>query len=315
MEPPSSTSKPLTTDVYALVSHGSAEKPWPFSACSDSPLTSQELSRYASTLEKERIRLPRKPWLLQKLSDIHAFLDPQWDEANLAFKFRKQREVETRVKAIKEAREARISGAGEATEPAHLERDLSNSSFNGTNGSPAKPKPTPTIITSTKPAPNAAAAPASSAQERLAALNAKNRGKNADDVRRALLEERRKLQREREKALAERKARLELEEAERKRRKEAEGLLGAELFGDSDFSRAGTPGLGGNGSGVSTPRFRRSRAGTPVDGSAGGAGGVKKEKGLGALVAEKMARRKGLAGGGEGEDELGGLDLGIDVEI
>jgi len=307
MEPPSSTSKPLTTDVYALVSHGSAEKPWPFSACSDSPLTAQELSRYASTLEKERIRLPRKPWLLQKLADIHAFLDPQWDEANLAFKFRKQREVETRVKAIKEAREARISGAGEATEPAQLERDVSNSSLNGTNGSPAKPKSTPTIITSTKPAPSAAA---SSAQERLAALNAKNRGKNADDVRRALLEERRKLQREREKALAERKARLELEEAERKRKKEAEGLLGAELFGDSDFSRAGTPGVG---SGISTPRFRRSRAGTPVDGSAPGA--VKKEKGLGALVAEKMARRKGLAGGGEGEDELGGLDLGIDVEI
>ena len=132
-------------------------------------------------------------------------------------------------------------------------------------------------------------------QERLALLNAKNRGKNADDVRKALLEERRKLHKERERTKAE--AAAKAAETERKQ------FLGvpaksdlSELFGDSDMSRAGTP-----MSGTSTPmlKARRSRAGTPA------LNGVKKEKsGLG-----MVGKKKGM------DDELADLDLGIDVEI
>jgi RNA polymerase-associated protein RTF1 len=139
-----------------------------------------------------------------------------------------------------------------------------------------------------------------SQQERLALLNQKNRGKNADDVRKALLEERRKVHRERERARAEKEAKAEADaDAKRLAQQSLLGIPGRadmrELFGDmSDFSRAGTP-----MSGVSTPRMRRSRQGTPMNGVP-----EKKKSALG-LGAKKHS----------GEDDLGGLDLGIDVEI
>lgn len=278
-----------------------------------------ELERYKSTLEKERIRLPRKAWLVQKLEDLHKFLDPKWDEAALAAKFRKQREMEKRldpsnaVKVKREGIERKLREAEESgadieeierleTELAALggskKEDVAAGSPNGiTSSKPPKPSPL-------KAGPAATASTAHANQDRLALLNQKNRGKNADDVRKALLEERKKLQREREKALAEAKAKAEAAAAEAERKK-AEALLApnySDLFGDiSDISRAGTP-----MSGISTPKMRRSRAGTPVNGL-GGPGGAKKEKsGIGMVIGDKKKKV---------DDELGGLDLGIDVEI
>ena len=89
--------KTFHTDQYALVAHGLSEKPWPFSACSDSPLTEAELQKYQSTLEKERIRPPKRAWLHQKLDDLHKFLNVQWTDEVLQGKFSRQKEMQKRL--------------------------------------------------------------------------------------------------------------------------------------------------------------------------------------------------------------------------
>lgn len=172
-------------------------------------------------------------------------------------------------------------------EAARCDAELAALENNASTNSPLKPKTSPIKAVHTS-------------QENLAAINQKNRSKNADDVRRALLEERKKFHRGRERALAEAKAaKAEAErlEAEKKRAENLLGVPGAdlsELFG-SDISRGGTP-----VSGISTP-MRRSRAGTPLN-------GIKKEKsGLSMVVGKKKKQ--------QAEDELSGLGLDIDVEI
>lgn len=291
--------KSFMCDIYAVVAHGAAEKPWPFSACSDSKLTTDEFGRYIDVLQKERIRTPKKALLEQKLDDIHRFLNPVWTEQVLQEKFAKQRAMQKRLDPSNAAkakrdeimkRKAEAEDTGDEEELARCDAELAALENSTTNGSTTK-----TTIRSSP------AKPTMSHQDKLALINQKNRGKNAEDVRKALLEERRKFHRERERAIAEAKAKQAAEE-EAKRQKQQMALLGVpkdgadmrELFGDlSDMSRAGTP-----MSGISTPKMRRSRAGTPAT----GVQGAKSKLGLGAKKADD-------------EDELGGMDLGIDVEI
>lgn len=280
--------KSFMCDQYAIVAHGVSEKPWPFSACSDSKLSPDEYTRYIDTLQKERVRVPKKAHLTQKLDDIHRFLNPDWTETVLQTKFAKQRAMEKRLdpaniaKAKHEAILKRKADAEETNDEEELARcDAELAALENTaNGSLAKQ----VIRSPAKPAQV-------SQQDKLALLNQKNRGRNSEDVRKALIEERRKIFKERERMAAEKRAK----EAEAKAEAERKNLLGVpgpdmkELFGDlSDASRAGTP-----MSGVSTPKLRRSRQGTP-------AAAVVKSK-LGKVV--------------DDGDEMAGLDLGIDVEI
>ncbi|KAK5168001.1 RNA polymerase-associated protein rtf1 [Saxophila tyrrhenica] len=288
--------KSFMCDIYAVVAHGAAEKPWPLSACSDSKIAPDEFQRYIETMQKEKLRVPKKAALVQKLNDIHAFLNPQWTEDALNTKFSKQREMQKRLdpaniaKAKKDAILKRKADAEEAHDDEELARcdaELAALENNAaTNGARPAIKASPVKPTTM------------SQQDRLAILNQKNRSKTSDEVRKALLEERRK----RERAIAEAKAKkaAAAEEEARLKKQQADllGVPGAdmkELFGDmSDASRAGTP-----MSGVSTPKLRRSRQGTPMN-------GVREKSKLG-MGAKKMKD-------GEG-DELADLDLGIDVEI
>jgi RNA polymerase-associated protein RTF1 len=256
------------------------------------------------TLTKERLRVPRKAALVQKVDDINRFLEPVWTEPVLAEKFAKARAMAKRVdpanaaKVKKEGirdRKAKAEEAGDEEEAARCDAELAALENNAaTNGTVSKP-----IIRSSP-----AKATTATQQDKLALVNQKNRGKNSEDVRKALLEERRKQLRERERAIVEAKAKHAAEDEARRKKQQVE-LLGVpgkdsadmrELFGDlSDMSRAGTP-----MSGVSTPKMRRSRQGTPMN-------GVPKEKsklGMAATSSQHGA-----------DDELGGLDLGIDVEI
>lgn len=295
--------KSFMCDIYAVVAHGAAEKPWPLSACSDSRFTPEEFSRYIDTLQKERQRIPKKAFLEQKVDDINRFLNPAWTEDVLQQKFSKQRAMQKRLdpsnaaKSKRDAimtRKAEAEDTGDEEEIARCDAELAALDNSNTNGSATK-----STIRSSPSKPITM-----SHQDKLALLNQKNRGKNSEDVRKALLEERRKFHRERERAIAEAKAKQAVED-EAKRQKQQAALLGIpkdgadmrELFGDlSDLSRAGTP-----MSGVSTPKLRRSRQGTPA---ANGMPVAKSKLGLGA--------KKGQAGD---EDELAGLDMGIDVEI
>lgn len=192
-----SNGKRFTTDQFAIVAQGSNERPYPFSACSDSPFTDAEFARFSETLRKDNIRLPLRRFLLNKLERIHALLHTNFTEETLQLKFNKQRAMQlkhdpvhmARVKreAIEKRRvEARESGDTEELEKCDAEL---TALMNGT-----------AISHVIKPS----ASPVTNSQnlDRLAKLNHKNRGKTTQEVRQALIEERRKLQREREEAAA-----------------------------------------------------------------------------------------------------------------
>lgn len=281
--------KSFQTDQYAVVAQGSSEKPWPFHACSDGKFTLEEFQRYHGTMEKENMRVPRKTWLENKLQDIHNFLNVKWDDDNMNAKFNKMTAMQKKLdpaniarkkrEAI-EQRKAKAEEDGDEEEVSKCESELAALDDNAMNGNNSiKPKPSPLKAASTQ-----------TESDKVAALNARNRGKTSQDVRTALLAERKKVQEERERAYKQAKA-----AKEEKMRQQA--LLAvptknedADLFGDTpDISREGTP-MGG------TPKAKRSRAGTPVN------GGLKKEKsGLGGLGRRKI------------EEEV--ADLGIDVDI
>lgn len=291
--------KPFQTDQYAVVTQGTSEKPWPFHACSDGRFTLEEFQRYHATMEKEHLRVPRKSWLETKLQDIHNFLNITWDDTAVNAKFAKLNAMQKKLDPIEiaktkreavEKRKAKAEEEGDEEEVSKYEAELAaldNNAMNGTS-SAIKPKVSPL-----KPSA------AQTHNEKLAALNARNRGKTSEDVRKALLAERRKVQTEREKAYREAKA-LKDEQARLEAEKEKKLLAVPQgdglhdLFGDTpDISRAGTPMSGGG-----TPKIKRSRAGTPVN----GLGVLKKERsGLGGLGRRKV------------EEEV--VDLGIDVEI
>jgi RNA polymerase-associated protein RTF1 len=117
--------------------------------------------------------------------------------------------------------------------------------------------------------------------ERLQKLNIETRRTNAEEVRKALVEERRKIMKAREKAIAEAKAKA----------KAAEAAASGDLFGDaSDISRVGTPANGAP---------KASRTGTSANGNAGKKGPIGAIKGR-----SKMD-----------DDVIGSMDLGIDIEI
>lgn len=301
--------KPFTIDTYAIVAQGSAEKPWPFHACSDKPFTTNELGRFIETLEKENVRVPSKKYLAARLEALHNLLNTQFNDAMISAKLANQNAMERKfdpvniAKAKKEKilkRRQQAEEDGNADEVIACDAELaalensSQTSGHGANGlkhlslnNPSRPM-----------------THARDNQERLAALNQKNRGKNVEEVRKALLAEKRKLQAAREAALAEAQKKAAEEAAKREAEAQAKLLAipgkgeMADLFGDSDVSRSGTPVPGG---GVGTPK--RSRAGTPMGGP-----GAKKEKGKGGPLGA-LARKRA-------EDEvIAGLEMDIDVEI
>lgn len=277
--------KHFTTDQYALVAHGSAEKPWPFHACSDGKFTEDEFRRFIETLSKENIRPSSRKHLTKKVNDIHELLNQHFTEETLQQKFANQRAMELKYDPVHAARQKRkdihrrredAEANGDDEEIARCNAELEALDNAAANGA-VKPKSTP-----------AAPAKALTQHERLAQLNQTNRSKNQQEVRKALIEERRKLEREREanrgkKLLAE-KAGLE---AGVKAKHDLQKNAMKDMFGegDTDGSRAATPAM-------NTPK--KSGAGLAV-----------KKGPVGALKVKDLD-----------DDVIGSLDLGIDeIEI
>lgn len=277
--------KHFTTDQYAIVAHGNAEKAWPFHACSDGKFTEDEFRRFLQSLSKDNIRPSSRKELGQKVNDIHDLLNQHFTEESLQQKFAKQRAMELKYDPIHAARQKRkdinrrredAEANGDEEEIVRCDAELEALDNAAANGA-AKPKS------------SSAAAPKPLTQhERLAQLNQTNRSKNQQEVRKALIEERRKLERERE-ALRDKKT-LALKaglEAGVKAKQDAQRSAMKDMFGeaDTDGSRAATPAS-------STPK--KSGAGLAV------------RKGpVGALKVKELD-----------DDVIGSLDLGIDeIEI
>ncbi|CAK3943634.1 RNA polymerase-associated RTF1 [Lecanosticta acicola] len=271
--------KRFTIDQYALVAQGPHEKTFPFAACSDSKFTESEYTRFTETLRKENMRIPPKKFLAHKLEAIHGLLNTQFTEETLQQKFANQRAMELKhdpVHVAKQKRkgiarrraEAEQNGDEEEIQRCDEELEALDNSASNMNGA-VKPKSSPAKAMHT---------------DRLAQLNQTNRRKTTQDVRNALIAERKQRLKEREEA-----ARLKKEADAAKANGQAKSHM-KDLFGETpDVSRAGTP-----ANGADTPK--KNRANTPLLAIKKGPVGALKQKSL-------------------DDDVIGGLDLGIDVEI
>lgn len=283
--------KKFTTDQYALVAHAHHERPWPFSACSDGKFTESEFQRLQENLRNDNMRAPSRKFLQSKVEGINKLLNQKFTEETLQEKFAKQRAMELKYDPVHIAKEKRKDINKRRAEAVENEDDeevarcdaeleaLDNSSSNANGAVKIKPSPAKPMLQ----------------HDRLAQLNQKNRSKNAQEVRNALIAERKKNNALREQKAQEARAKAE---AEANAALKAEGKEGAlkkaamkDLFGEgSDTSRAGTP-----ANGIDTPKKKKSGTNTPQNGVKGPIGALKK---------------KNLE-----DDVMGDLDLGIDIEI
>lgn len=275
--------KKIYTDQYVVCGQGKKEKEYPFQACSDSKFTEGEFAEFRNALSADGVRFPTRTQIGRKLDDIHALLDHQWTDEDIQNRLNKDKAMRAkhmnfgRDRIIRRRDEA--ASRGDDTVVARCNQELAAYDAGG-------PKPDLKVGV----APNNRHAQ----QERLAQLNRQNRKLNSEEVRKAQIATKRAEQKAREEGIA-RQRKLEEEKVAAAAAKSSSLAVPDDLFGDaSDISRAGTPGVSGNG----TPKKGPSRAGTPAN------GGAAEKKKFGQF------RKKNLD-----DDVIAGMDLGIEIDI
>lgn len=198
----------MVVDTYVKAAHGKAQKDWPFFSCSDKgfteastphhpppPATSSntiqsEWERYKKVCAVETVPVPDRDALVAKIADINKLVQRKWTEQELSEKLKRQNDLHVRFSGIerdslqKQLDAARLRGDDDAL-VVRLQDRLDSLE-------------TPRLAFKTSLAPqsgkksNAAAGGGSSQQEKLARLNAENRKRNAESVRKAQLVERHK---------------------------------------------------------------------------------------------------------------------------
>lgn len=182
MEKP--TGQNFVTDQYVKAAHGKAEREWPFISCSDSPFTEAEFNRYKKVCQEDGIIFPKKPTLDAKIDNINALVNREWTDAEINVKVERElallrkfapTERNRLIKSIEEAKRR-----GDDAKVSELQDQLDSLE-------------TPRLAFRTSLAPSTKSTnSAPSQQERLAALNAENRRRNAEAVRKAQLMEKAK---------------------------------------------------------------------------------------------------------------------------
>jgi len=202
-----------------------------------------EWNRYQKVCQAENVALPKKPALLQKLDDIHNLINKNWTPQEIQQSLDRRHELASRFNGTDRARlESELKLAQARGNTALVEEiqdkldklETPRLAFRTSlTASSRKPDSVPQGL---------------SQQERLAQLNAENRRKNTEAVRRAQLKERAKA-REIEKRLERGE---EVEEDTSRRLKTR-----AKFVHEHDDM----------GSGANTPSKNRSGANTPANGT------------------------------------------------
>ncbi|KAI8966656.1 plus-3-domain-containing protein [Daldinia sp. FL1419] len=174
----------FVTDQYIRAAHGKSEREWPFISCSDSPFTEAEFNRYKKVCQEEGVIFPKRPTLDAKIDDINALVNRSWTDAEVNAKIERERGLISKfapternrlVNMIEEARRR-----GDDAQVSELQDKLDSLE-------------TPRLAFKTSLAPsNKSTSSTPSQQERLAALNAENRRRNVEAVRKAQLMEKAK---------------------------------------------------------------------------------------------------------------------------
>lgn len=188
-----STGHQMVVDMSVRAAHGKAERDWPFISCSDRGFTEAEWNRYKQVCLSEGLPVPTKQELVSKIDDINRLVRRQWTEQELAEKLKRQNTLMTKFSTVERdsvnrmLEQARARNDQEAIE--RLQTKLENLDT-----------PRLAFRTSLTPAAKKSEGKALSQQERLAALNTKNRKYNAEEVRKAQLKERARTTQAKEKA-------------------------------------------------------------------------------------------------------------------
>ncbi|KAI2624835.1 plus-3-domain-containing protein [Hypoxylon sp. NC1633] len=167
----------FVTDQYVRAAHGKSERDWPFISCSDSSFSEAEFNRYKKVCQDENVIFPRKPMLEAKIDNINALVNRSWTDAEVNAKIERERTLRDRynpternrlLDSIEEARRR-----GDDAQVSELQDRLDSLE-------------TPRLAFKTTLAPsNKPTNSTPSQQDRLAALNAENRRRNAERVRKA----------------------------------------------------------------------------------------------------------------------------------
>ncbi|KAI1389378.1 plus-3-domain-containing protein [Hypoxylon trugodes] len=225
----------FVTDQYVRAAHGKSEREWPFISCSDSAFTEAEFNRYKKVCQDEGVIFPKRPTVDAKIDDINALVNRPWTDSEVNAKIERERSLLQKfapternrlVNLIEEAKRR-----GDDKQVAELQDKLDSLE-------------TPRLAFKTSLAQsNKSASSTPSQQERLAALNAENRRRNAESVRKAQMMEKAKARK-----IEARIARGEDVEEDTSRRLRTKPKFMQDINESSD--RKSTP---TNGSGASTP--------------------------------------------------------------
>ncbi|KAL1879049.1 RNA polymerase-associated protein rtf1 [Paecilomyces lecythidis] len=279
----------FATNQYAVLAHGKAEREFPFIACSDSPFTEAEFNRYRQTMAVEDCKMPTKSMLAVKVSDINRLINHKFTTEELNEKLRKQGTFDVKGMTFR-----RIE----------LEKQLKSAMASGDEAEIAKIEAEIRELTGPKLALGSASKPQTqkqSEQQRLLELNLRNQKLNAENVRRAQIEEK-KASRKMAAAVARGEAVTDRFARVKTRAKTHYDVTGNnrlvpmkdDLFEGSDRSHTGTPVPGSEASKVNTPK----RSDTPS--------GTQKKPSKGGVV----IRHRNMD-----DENIAALDLDIDIEI
>ncbi|KAK0666370.1 putative RNA polymerase-associated protein RTF1 [Cercophora samala] len=181
---PDSSGQQMVVDLYVKVAHGDAVREWPFISCSDRNFTESEWNRYKQVCLQAGISVPTKTQLVNKIGDINGLVRHKWTEQEIAEKLKRQNTLmqkfsnTERDNLTRQLEAARARGDEDAVD--RLQKKLEDLStpklaFRTSLTSADKKRPESKGLTQ---------------QEKLALLNAENRRRNAEEVRKAQIKER-----------------------------------------------------------------------------------------------------------------------------
>ncbi|KAK8131454.1 RNA polymerase-associated protein RTF1 [Apiospora sp. TS-2023a] len=177
------TGQTFVTDQYVVAAHGKAEREWPFIVCSESNFTESEFSRYKATVTSEGGIWPKQPALVAKIDDINKLLGRSWTDAELDEKLKRERALRDKFNPAERNRIINnmelAKEQGDMDKVTQLQEQLDQIE-------------TPRLAFKTSLTTNKKISSANSQQDRLAQVNAENRKRNAEAVRKAQLREKAK---------------------------------------------------------------------------------------------------------------------------
>ncbi|KAH6613779.1 hypothetical protein B0J18DRAFT_440920 [Chaetomium sp. MPI-SDFR-AT-0129] len=173
----------IVVDLYVKAAHGKAQREWPFITCSDRGFTEAEWNRYKQVCLSEGVTVPTRPELVSKIADINGLIERTWTDLEVSEKLKRQNALHIKYSGVerdqltKQLDIARARGDNEAAARLHDKLDTLETprlAFRTSLNTAAKKKAD-------------ASARGPTQQEKLALLNAENRKRNAENVRKAQL--------------------------------------------------------------------------------------------------------------------------------